>query len=334
MYRLSWIALVLIGCGNKTSTPSTDLAMGLSADQACADVATAYCMKLDACHVRGVALRYGDTATCVQRVKMNCLPSLGAKDTGRTPANQEACALAYPSASCSDFSQGTIAACAPPPGLRTAGSPCTYSAQCQTAFCSFSPGSQCGMCAVAPSVGDSCADGQCAAGQVCAEATTTCQSYGAAGAACSRSSECAPGLGCVDVTMSMPGTCQPAQQSAGQACDRVAGPICDYLQGIYCSIPPMMSAGSCVSYLYATAGQMCGYTAGSGTMGSSYTECIGGSSCWIPTGMNAGTCIANAQDGAACDRMVGPGCLAPARCVVQGGGSAGTCQLPDPTVCS
>jgi hypothetical protein len=96
----------------------------------------------------------------------------------------------------------------------------------------------------------------------------------------------------------------------------------------------MTTAGSCASFLYATDGQPCGFKAG--TPGT-YTLCIGGSggaTCWIPTGMNAGTCKVDGLEGTPCDIANGPGCIVPARCIITGGGTAGTCRIADATMCS
>jgi hypothetical protein len=41
-----------------------------------------------------------------------------------------------------------------------------------------------------------------------------------------------------------------------------------------------------------------------------------------------GTCKADTADGTACDTILGPGCITPARCVIGGVGSGGTCEIP------
>ena len=56
----------------------------------------------------------------------------------------------------------------------------------------------------------------------------------------------------------------------------------------------------------------------------------------IATGSAIGTCKASVVENApnpACDTTLGPGCLAPARCVVAAGGTAGTCIVPVATMC-
>ena len=332
--------LLCLGCGSSpASTGSTvddalDSGSGISADQACSDAAQAQCQKLDACHVNGVALRYGSNALCISRVKANCLTSIGAPDTGRTPANEEACAAAYASATCADFVQNTIAACQPPAGTRAEGRACAYAGQCASAFCAFAPGAACGTCAAPTTPGQSCASSQCADGQTCLKAGAVCQPFGAVGDKCSTTSECQIGLTCVGAVSATAtaGTCMTGAEAVGAACDRTTGPQCDEVQGLYCSFVPKATAGSCVKYLTATSGA-CGYTAGVGTTGSSYTICLGGGQCIVPSGANAGTCVPDALDGKPCDTVNGPGCLTPARCVTLPGATTGTCTLPDPTVC-
>ncbi len=334
-------ATLLAACGGTTDATSTtddaassDTAAAISADQACADSAQAQCQKLDACKVNGVAMRYGSSDVCIARVKANCLMAMGAPDTGRTAANQEACAVAEAAATCSDYLEGTIAACQAPAGTRALGAACSFSGQCQSAFCAITTGVACGVCAATPTLGQSCATSQCGSGQVCLRNNQTCAAYGAAGASCIATAECKTGLTCVGATASTntTGTCQAGAETLGAACDHAKGPNCDDYQGLFCSIPPKTTAGTCSKYLTATTGT-CGYAAGSGTTGATYTQCLGGAQCIIPTGSNAGTCVPDVIEGKPCDTTNGPGCLSPARCITAPGGTSGTCALPDPTKC-
>jgi hypothetical protein len=49
----------------------------------------------------------------------------------------------------------------------------------------------------------------------------------------------------------------------------------------------------------------------------------------------SGLCLAAAVDGQACDGIVGPACLPPARCILANpdGGSGGSCLLPSQMGC-
>jgi hypothetical protein len=325
---LALLVLCLAACGSSSTNGGS-----VTADQACSDAANASCAALDRCHANGVALRYGDMTTCLTRIRSNCLTSLGARGTGRTPESEEACAQATMAAACSDVVNSSIAACAPPAGTLANGAACNFPGQCASAFCGIAPGAKCGTCMAPPSPGSSCATNGCGPGLVCASGGMVCNAPGTAGAACASSDECQVGFACVGAAGGAPGTCMAAAETLGAACDRKSGPQCDYLRGLYCSFPASSTSGTCVTYLSAMAGQPCGFVAGTGTSGSTFTVCVGGSSCVIATG-NAGTCVAYATDGKACDTAGGPRCLAPARCVISGGGTAGTCMLSDPTTCT
>ena len=107
--------------------------------------------------------------------------------------------------------------------------------------------------------------------------------------------------------------------TVGAACDirRVAAPACYGADGLTCDSGTNM----CATQPLVAAGQACG------VIGTTVTACLAGASCIIPAAAAAGTCVAPASDGAACDSTNGPNCQFPARCV------AGTCQLPGSMKC-
>ena len=107
--------------------------------------------------------------------------------------------------------------------------------------------------------------------------------------------------------------------TAGAQCDprRTTGPDCEASAGLACDT----TSKTCVAQPLAPAGQPCG------AVGTADTACMAGATCEIPTGMTAGTCLAPAADGAACDATNGPDCLSPGKCV------NGTCQLPGSMSC-
>jgi hypothetical protein len=84
---------------------------------------------------------------------------------------------------------------------------------------------------------------------------------------------------------------------------------------------------------YVGPGAVCGEISN-----GSHAECIAGG-CYTSTGSagsgETGTCKSDAADGTACDIVLGPGCVTPARCVLTGadGGSAGTCEIPLGATC-
>src|SRR5579863_3402545 len=83
------------------------------------------------------------------------------------------------------------------------------------------------------------------------------------------------------------------------------------------------------------AGTLCGLLAD-----GQYVGCVAGG-CYttsgVAVGSDQGTCKPFASDNGACDIVVGPGCLLPARCVVSGGDASstgGTCVVPVASMCS
>jgi hypothetical protein len=311
-FLTGFVCLALAGCG------------GVTADQACSDSAKATCTRLDQCRKNGVVNAYGDLGTCISRMKANCVTALAAADTGNSPAAVEACAMAQPSGTCQDFLQGKpVPACATAQGHRSNGAPCAFNAQCQSAFCAVPRGSLCGSCANLPVAGDPCTDvGNCGPNLDCTP-MKVCEPFVAGGGACDgQTLVCAPGQSCVIAAMQAMGTCQPAGKLAGDACDpkRQTAPGCDGTLGLFCA-----STLKCTAVTYVKAGAACGNMA----MNTVDNVCQTGT---CVAGMPS-SCVALAKEGEACDTMTGPGCMNPGRCVTSGGGTAGTCALPDPTQC-
>jgi hypothetical protein len=133
-----------------------------------------------------------------------------------------------------------------------------------------------------------------------------CAAGAAVGAACSATVPCALGYLCAG------GTCSALVEPGG-SCTPTAS-ACNVLEGLYCEAPVGVP-DECAHAMYAQAGGACGVT------GGAITACAAAGFC------KAGTCIAAAADGAACDTTNGPGCTLPATC------SNGTCALPEPSAC-
>jgi hypothetical protein len=326
---LGFTVLVLVGgCGgggNGTTGPTPD--------SACTALAAATCAKLDLCVKNGVASRYGDMDTCQTRQKTLCVTALGANGTGQTPEHELGCAMAIPAATCQDDINGNIAACQAPPGKFANGKACTYNAQCQSAICSSTRGTNCGICSDPSTAGADCSAQACSRGFECvtnnATSTQTCQpvTY-TAGGACGATAPCGSELNCVGSTMTTMGTCQTQVGTMGAACDPRAqtGPRCQTDQGLFCD----GTSKTCVAVPYNMPGGACGFDRTSGMD----ALCTGASDCFGAGGGTQGTCTALAADGAGCDTANGPSCMAPARCVTGGGTSTtGTCAVADPTMC-
>ena len=349
------LVLLFAACGSSpgkapdagaTSDAAAD-SPGLTALRACMDVATAQCNKRATCSDNfGISRVFGSSSVCEMRLAAECVASLAATGTAATPQSREACAsdLATADYSCTDlFDNSPTATCTPPMGSLASGTACGASAQCASTWCDVGKDQVCGTCQPLPTVGASCAvDADCGRGLACAVpagmTTGQCAAYVPANGAClAGKNPCAAGLSCVgeNVAAGTMGTCQPDGSTVGATCDstRKTLPACDAALGLAC-IPSGagMTTGTCQAIMLVAANQTCGAI---GTPTTAVAECAGGGLCVKASSTSrTGTCVAPAADGAACDSVAGPPCLAPARCVPTSAGStAGTCKVPDATMC-
>ncbi|HWZ87485.1 MAG TPA: hypothetical protein VNW92_01510 [Polyangiaceae bacterium] len=311
------LILALSACGSSSDAPP-------SADSACTQIAAARCARVAACNVNGIQVRYGDMTTCEAAQKAVCLSSLSAASTGATPASTSACASALPGVACADYNDNLLpTACQPQVGKLNAGAACAFNAQCQSQFCGIGKNASCGVCQTQPKVNDSCALlSSCGTGLACVNKGTVCANEGAkTGAMCNADTPCGDGFSCVGAkaatasAAAILGTCQPAVEMAGAACDpkRKTGAGCDPTQGLVCDPTSM----TCVAIVVANPGEACD---------GSLTVCSSAATCQTAAGANAGTCVAAAANGAPCDTVVGPDCLTLSRCIVSGMGTSGTCE--------
>jgi hypothetical protein len=309
--RRSWIwaaatvaAVVTAACSSSSNN--------VSPTQACSDLATAICNKLQSCSSIEVQLAYGSVSECITRAQITCPGDITASGSGATTANIEACAQAYTSASCSDLESNTTPSACEIPGTLAAGTVCGTDQQCvgPNGYCKIAAGSTCGACATKAAAGGTCtSSNDCQGGLVCGG--TSCVSPGAAGAACSATHPCADPLVCSNTTCSSPA-------EAGQACQSTAdGQTCDTIMGVICNPTTLV----CAQIQTASAGSPCGLISGG------YTLCSGGSTCNVDASGEMGTCGAVAADGAACGGTSAATCLAPSICVNN------TCTTPNPSSC-
>jgi hypothetical protein len=314
--------VVSSACSNSSSQSN------VTASQACADLAAARCQKMQQCNPQGILNTYGDLATCESRQSATCVSNLAAPQTANSASHTEDCAQATPSVTCSDFALGNVPpACQPPAGPRDAGSPCSVSAQCATAFCLTPRTSSCGTCEVQPAVGSSCANNGCGPGLVCDSKTLLCAMPLGAGGSCDDSSVCGPGFTCIGNSSTANGTCTALATAVGANCDLAdAGTRCDGRLGLYCNVP---QGRVCAQVGNAAATLACG------TIDGGVIDCTAGAFCERPGNSRSGVCVAPASESAACDTADGPTCSSPARCVLTiAGGTAGTCITTNPTVCN
>ena len=325
MSKTWWLPIITIAslaaCGNSSSGPS--------ADQACTALAQARCSKRMTCTGgTGITRLWGDMATCLTREKLACTLGLAAPSTGNSPAEVEKCVAAFPTYSCADFLDNNPPADCQVTGPLAANAVCAFAGQCASDFCSNNKNSQCGTCGPLPAAGASCLSSGCGHGQECVASTTTCQTLGAASASCDpTTSPCGADLVCSGTAAAK--TCMTPVSAVGMPCGGTM-PGCDGTMGLYCG--GAVGSKTCMNINYVASGMPCGTLAD-----GSFVGCAGGGGCYTATGIAApgamGTCKAPAADNAACDITVGPPCQTPARCIVTGAATAGTCTIPTGATC-
>jgi hypothetical protein len=304
-----------------------------SPTQACADVSTAVCNKIQQCASAAISLYYGDVATCATRTESTCNASLAVTNTGDTAGNVEDCAKAYATITCADaLDNAPPKQCAHNPGTLADGAVCGTAGQCKSGVCQFDS-TGCGKCIEPVASGGTCNETpDCLSGLVCAltattstSATATCVAPAASGGTCSTKVPIVP---CQAGLVCNAGKCQ-APLPSGSACDpKVQPTLCDQANGYFCT--PIGTR--CQLAVAAGTGQPCGYDIKTGN----YSYCTGSGFCGnVDTQTGLGTCIAPAGDGAPCDVTKGPLCLPPAVCKLgdADGSTSGTCTPPDPSMC-
>lgn len=331
LFLLTAVPLGALAANSGCSGSSSTALSGVSAAQACTDMANAYCTQLGNCSQIAIPETYGDMTTCVTRRTTLCAQGLEAPGTGTTPNTIEACVAAYKSWSCTNFIDGVPpAACQPQAGTGGQGVPCAFDAQCNSRFCNIPYGAECGSCDQPPMAGASCANlGHCPSGLFCTKVTRICTTHAMAGQACDDDTTCGYGLSCVgnDATTGVAGTCVPSVAEAGAPCDRTqktdAG--CAAVQDLYCA-----RDNTCEPYTNAPSGQSCKFVNDAGT----YTYCLAGATCQVvPSTAQTGTCSPPAGDDQPCNTAAGDSCQAPAQCIgtVIDGGISGICLIASAT---
>jgi len=322
---VAWIAAAQ-GCGS-----------GTTMQQACQSLAQAQCAKRMSCSNAidatgaSVVRSFGTLAACETREELACMNGLAAPKSGNTVATVEECVAAFPAYACTDFFNGNPPAACAPTGPGPNGTSCAFNAQCTSGYCSGTKYAICGTCAMPPAPGDSCATSACGHDQVCVGASTECEPEGAIGAACDDADPCGDGSSCVgnDTATSTPGICMTSIEQMSSPCGGNTMAACDGTEGLFCG--GTAGAKTCMSITYVGDGMPCG-----DLTSTSHAECIAGG-CYTKTGPagsgDMGTCKADVTDGSPCDTALGPSCQTPARCVVAGSTTAGTCTVPTGAAC-
>ena len=304
--------------------------------QACQDLANAQCTKRLSCsnlqNAAGanIVRAFGSQANCVMQETLACINGLSAPKTGNSAALVEECAKAYSGYSCDDFFNNNPPTVCAPTGPGANGTACSFNAQCASGYCSGTTNALCGSCASVPVAGNPCASSNCGHGQSCVASTEQCQPVGAAGSSCTSETPCGNGLSCVgdDTATSTPGTCMAQVDQLSAACGgTMAG--CNGTEGLFCA--GTAGAKTCIAITYVGDGMPCGDVSA-----TEHVECIAGG-CYTATGSagsgETGTCRADVTDGSPCDTALGPACQTPARCILTGTGTSGSCTAPTGTSC-
>jgi hypothetical protein len=326
----AWLlALAAGGCGG--GSPSS-----LSVAQACSDLAMARCNLRSACSLpqgttgvgASVLEAYGDMQTCLAREALACSNALAAPQTGDSPQSVEACVRKLSSYSCADFFDYLPPTDCLRLGARADGAPCTFDAQCESGVCAGIRIAVCGTCGEPPHDAEDCSATACVRGDRCLPATSTCGPIVPFDGLCDENQTCEVGLSCIgaDPSAMTAGTCRVAVTRAGEACGG-ARPGCEATRGLWCA-----GAGDDADCaVMSIGGPSCGQLADGSRAG-----CVAGG-CYTESGpaigAALGSCKPFAPDGYGCDTALGPGCMAPARCVTYPGSTVGICVIPDASLC-
>lgn len=303
-FTLSFLTAGLFAVGCIGDTPAVTEA------EACTAMARAVCAKLLDCSPILKDSQYADNAACIAREELRCAPILHAEGSKTTPADIKACADGYFTISCDDILSDHLSEpCRPTPGTLANGSPCGLDTQCASTKC-VTNGEPCGVCAEPIAARGACTTNEeCARGLTCAN--NVCTALGARGAACNPAS-CLPSLVCVNNVCEKP-------VLVGKPCNGMgAADNCAQLLNYICG-----ASNQCEQIKVATsAGSPCGW------VDQDFVFCQAKGHCRMAPMMTSGTCIAAAEDGAACDDAQGPECLPGALCI------NGVCTLNDATTCN
>jgi len=259
-------------------------------EAACAEYGSAYCTRLDGCIVASIGQRYGDVATCKERVAIGCTTRLALSGSGRKPADVRACAKAIGAGTCNSLRGDLIPnECLPSKGTLVVGATCFDDSQCASAYCDGVSALCGGHCKDARRVGEAC-DGAtiCGRALVCTGGECVRPTALAVDDFCTGPDSCDAGLAC------QADRCQkPA--ALGEACDSTwaKAPACNLDAGLICI------SGTCVKLVLNPPGSPCDDTF-SGPNQCSKSYCVSGS------------CRAFITDGGDCSGKLE--CLSPFKC--------------------
>jgi hypothetical protein len=277
-------------------------------ESACAGYAAARCALLDRCAPFVLAMDHGTAATCASQLQAGCLAVAGLPGTALVPVEIESCAAALAAPDCAQaLARLGMPLCGGRPGGAQVGAACVDGFQCASRSCDRKAGAACGTCQARAGAGEPCArTTDCPDGLVCS-ASYRCLAAGGEGASCDGDKVCAGYLLC------RAGTCAKGA-AEGQGC---ANGDCATKLGMQCD----PATSTCKAIGLAAASEPCGMVAGAPV------ACRAGGTCEGYPAQTEGRCLAAVAQGKACDRALGPACIAPAECI------EGTCRVPDSRSC-
>jgi hypothetical protein len=296
---------------------------------ACADYASAFCGRLEACDPLALHGTMGSVAACQDRLGgVACERRFTSAGTTASPAQIAACAAALRGQSCAQRSGTTPEACRLA-GALALDARCVFDNQCQSGRCGRDPAAWCGRCQPMVTAGGACDPSQrpCEAGLLCADAACagTVQNGRCVGkvswictapvpetGACTTRYQCASAMACID------GRCAPAKRKDQPCTGRLD---CAREDGTICAATAS-GTPACRAVSYAEAGEPCDGVAG--TLCRASAVCKGTDA--LPAAM--GVCSAPIPDGQPCTES--DACAYPALCIagrcVTPGEAIGTCQ--------
>lgn len=279
---------------------------------ACAQWASAWCAREQACTPYAFTQAWGSSATCNERRGAACRARLAAPDTGLGVADIRSCATTVGEVGCDVFSVAQwLPACQAKPGQRALAAPCGDDSQCQSAYCRTDGKGSCGTCAVRGGLGKPCNDKADCEGDLACAATSAikkCAARALAGESCDATRICIAPAVCQG------GSCV-APAASGAACDPTLK-NCDAGRGDYCHAVDAV----CTPYAVVAEGAACGYFDGA------FVACAHGSICQVES-QGQGTCVATGDSGDSCSTAQPQPCRGGLVC------QGGICGLPQPASC-
>ena len=137
----SFVFVITVACS------SSEGAGSITPEQACDELARAYCEKIQECAPFLMTLGFGATSTCVDRLKIDCVPGLSAKGTSANPSTSSQCAAEARAATCDALlGRNAPASCKTLPGQLANGVPCGTNAQCAGRRCKPIDNASYGVC--------------------------------------------------------------------------------------------------------------------------------------------------------------------------------------------